>query len=223
MLSSPEKVTVLIPVYNRATYLFEALNCLYNQTYKNLEVIVYDDGSTDDTPKICSQPRQLTFIRDKVNKGVAHARNVLLKECKTKYACWWDSDDLSNTHRIAKQMEKIKAGFDIVFTSFKSFRVYESVNYREVPVQKERPIAFASMLFKINPDIQFNEKKRFGGEDIEWSNRMKKGKAVAHVAEVLYYVRYHNRRIGRVRARLTNQDRSGSYAAAEKRIFGSQS
>jgi len=162
----------------------------------------------------------IPIIQGQENKGVAVARNILLSACKTKYACWWDSDDLCNIYRIARQMKKIREGFDIVFTAFASFRGHNHVNFQEHPIQKKRPIAFASMLFKVDADILFNPGKKFGGEDTAWSTQMKKDKRVAYIDEVLYYVRYHDRRIGRVKKRLKPEDRAGSYAAADKRIFG---
>jgi glycosyltransferase involved in cell wall biosynthesis len=222
MLSGTEKVTILIPTYNRETLIIETLQCILKQTYPHINILIYNDGSTDRTEEVIRSNgfHGLSIIQGEENQGVAHARNILLSACKTKYACWWDSDDLCNIYRIEKQMEKIREGFDIVFTVFASFRSYEHINYEQGPIQKKRPIAFASMLFKIDTAIQFNEEKRFGGEDAAWSSRMKEGKKVSYIEEVLYYVRYHGRRIGQVRKRLTEEDRAGSYAEAEKRMFG---
>lgn len=222
MLSSAEKITVLIPTFNREALIIETLQCVLQQTYPYIDILIYDDGSTDRTERMIRSNgfHHLPIIQGQENKGVAEARNILLRSCKTKYACWWDSDDLCNVNRIEKQMEKVRKGFDIVFTAFTSFRGYDHINYQEKPIRKKRPVAFASMLFKVDTNILFDPGKKFGGEDAAWSMQMKKGKKVVYIEEVLYYVRYHDRRIGRVRKKLTERDRAGSYAEADKRIFG---
>lgn len=89
-------ISVIVPVYNVGKYLQRCLNSIIDQTYKNVEVILIDDGSTDGSEKICNEYAE----RDKrikvfsqSNRGVSVARNVGLKKAKGEYIAFVDSDD----------------------------------------------------------------------------------------------------------------------------------
>lgn len=89
-------VSILIPTYNRADFLGYALDSALNQTYKNIEVIVHDDASTDDTPNLLkkySDPR-LRIIRTKTNHGMLGGWNYIQHKAKGKYIKFLASDDL---------------------------------------------------------------------------------------------------------------------------------
>ena len=87
-------VSVIVPVYNVAQYVAECLNSLLNQTYRNLEIIVVDDGSTDNSLQICN-----TFLSDtrvkvfhKENGGLSDARNYGLEKATGAFVLFIDSD-----------------------------------------------------------------------------------------------------------------------------------
>ena len=89
------KVSVLIPTYNRADYLSQALASVFAQSQGPFEIIVVDDGSTDNTPEViaAAEPR-VRYIRHERNKGVAAARNTGLKAACGDVVAWLDADDL---------------------------------------------------------------------------------------------------------------------------------
>ncbi|VAV83415.1 hypothetical protein MNBD_DELTA01-505 [hydrothermal vent metagenome] len=99
-------VSVIIPTYNRAGYLIEAIESVLNQTYNDIEIIVVDDGSSDDTQE------KLKPYKDKIeyvyieNGGPARARNVGMQMARGKYIAFLDSDDLYYPYKI-----EIQAGF----------------------------------------------------------------------------------------------------------------
>lgn len=89
-------VSVVIPVYNVSKYLHRCLDSMVNQTYRNLEIILVDDGSTDSSPAICEQWAQQdsrVCVIHKKNAGLGMARNTGLEHATGKYICFFDSDD----------------------------------------------------------------------------------------------------------------------------------
>lgn len=94
-------ISVIIPCYNQAHFLSDAIESVLNQTYHNTEIIVIDDGSTDDTFDIATKYKQVKCIRQG-NKGVAHSRNNALKYIHGEFVVFLDADDLllSNALRI---------------------------------------------------------------------------------------------------------------------------
>ena len=105
--ASLPKVTVVMPVYNVAEYLLDALSSVLSQSYKNFEVIAVNDGSTDGSEKIlemlAAEISHLTVINQK-NAGVAEARNrgVAAMSSDSKYLMFIDSDDLMPKRSMAK-------------------------------------------------------------------------------------------------------------------------
>lgn len=189
-----ETVTVLVPMYNREKYIGEAIQSILEQTYTNLIVQVYDDGSTDrsiDIVKSFKDSRIQLTVGDK-NRGVSFARNQLLDLCTTKYAAWQDSDDLSNIHRLEYQMNVFEENC-IIFTRFKTWS--KEIDYHQVPEFYTTTGVNASTLFPVDKEIRFNE-GLIRGEDTEWLSRMYKKYHTKQVDYILYYIRYHKDRLG---------------------------
>lgn len=118
MMETKAKVTVIVPVYNVEKYLRKCLDSLINQTYKNLEIIVVDDGSTDNSVKICDEfankDNRITVIRQK-NGGISIARNVGLDKMTGSYVIFVDSDDYLEINAVEKFLKiSITEGADIV-------------------------------------------------------------------------------------------------------------
>jgi len=100
-----EKITVIIPVYNRPTLVQEALQSVLDQTYPNLEIIVVDDGSTDDTPlALQTFGDQIRIIHQK-NKGVSAARNTGIENSDGNWIAFLDSDDIWLPEKLSLQMQ----------------------------------------------------------------------------------------------------------------------
>ncbi|WP_430602145.1 hypothetical protein IGJ02_002419 [Enterococcus sp. DIV0724b] len=99
-----ELVSIIVPIYNVEKYLLECLESLVNQTYKNIEILLIDDGSTDQSREIAQEfceahPEFKTQLIVKENGGQSSARNVGIQHAKGTYFIFVDSDDLiSSTH-----------------------------------------------------------------------------------------------------------------------------
>jgi glycosyltransferase involved in cell wall biosynthesis len=103
-------VSVIIPSYNYEWHLPDTLDCLINQSYQNIEIIVVDDGSTDNTRELMQRylktdPR-ICYVYQK-NKGLSSARNLGIYHSKGTYIQFLDADDLISLHKIALQVEHL--------------------------------------------------------------------------------------------------------------------
>jgi glycosyltransferase involved in cell wall biosynthesis len=116
----PDLVTVVLPTYNRARTLPRAIASVLNQDYRNLELLVVDDASSDDTAAVVAavgDPR-VRYIRLPRNGGASHARNAGLAEAKGAFIAFQDSDDEWLAGKLMKQVEAAKAAGDPAVTVF---------------------------------------------------------------------------------------------------------
>ena len=103
-------VSIVIPTYNRASMLKRAIESAVKQQYRNIEIIVVDDGSEDDTQSVVSvinDPR-IQYIKSEGNNGVSFARNVGLKKVSGEYIAFLDSDDVFFLSKIREQVELLE-------------------------------------------------------------------------------------------------------------------
>ena len=126
-------VSVIIPTYNRAKKIKDAVESVINQTWKDLEVIVIDDGSTDNTKEVLT-----TIIDSRIryeyqqNSGACVARNRGITLSRGEYIAFHDSDDVWLPTKLQEQMEKIeKTNADILFCKY--FLHYASEKERKMP------------------------------------------------------------------------------------------
>ena len=100
-------VSIVVPVYNGSNFLREALNSALAQTYKNLEIIVVNDGSTDDTEKIALSYGDRIRYFYKENGGTSTALNLGIQNMKGEYFSWLSHDDLYYPNKIAREVEEL--------------------------------------------------------------------------------------------------------------------
>lgn len=113
-------VSIVIPVYNGSNYLKEAINSALAQTYKNIEIIVINDGSKDNgaTRDIALSYDDKIRYYEKGNGGVASALNLGIKQMRGEYFSWLSHDDLYYPNKIEEQVRMIKEiGVDIIVYS----------------------------------------------------------------------------------------------------------
>lgn len=109
-MNSFYKVGIIIPAYNVESYIFRALDSCINQSYKNIEIIVVDDGSSDSTYDVlksyADRDNRIKLFRQE-NAGVSAARNKALDLCESDYVIFLDSDDWLELDAIETLVEKI--------------------------------------------------------------------------------------------------------------------
>ncbi|MEA3554834.1 MAG: glycosyltransferase family A protein [Campylobacterota bacterium] len=114
------KISVIIPTYNRSEFIVKTIQTVLNQTVKVDEVIVIDDGSTDDTQNILkpfcdTNLNKIKYIKQK-NSGVSSARNLGIKISSNDWLCFLDSDDLWEDTKIEEQIKFHKQNKNILFS-----------------------------------------------------------------------------------------------------------
>lgn len=123
MISNDAKVSVIMPNFNCAAYLDQSITSVLKQTHKNFELVIVDDGSTDNSLDIVakyvdSDPRIVVFSQE--NAGVAAARNLGIERSNGEFIAFLDADDVWHASKLERQLASLQhnRGFDISFSSF---------------------------------------------------------------------------------------------------------
>lgn len=136
-----ELISVVVPVYNVQDCLDECLESIVSQTYKNLEIIVIDDGSTDLSSKKCdewSKKDSRIKVIHQENKGLAETRNVGISKSTGKYISFVDSDDFIDSKMIEILYKTlVKTNSQISVCKFKRVDNYSKVNLKRTGKIKE--------------------------------------------------------------------------------------
>ena len=114
-------VSVIMPSYNTAPYIEETVQSVLNQTYKNWELIIVDDCSTDETDDILSKftDERIRIYKNEKNSGAAVSRNKALREARGRWIAFLDSDDLWSPNKLEKQIAFMKTnGYSFSYTNY---------------------------------------------------------------------------------------------------------
>lgn len=128
-------VTIIIPVYNTGAYLKRCVDSVLSQTYQGLEVILVDDGSTDNSGEICDAYQlrdSRVVVVHKSNKGLGEARNTGLERATGKYICFVDSDDYID-RRLIEDCLSVANRWDLDVISYGFVRELSSGKKTEMP------------------------------------------------------------------------------------------
>ena len=135
-----ELVSVIMPAYNAEKTIEKSIRSILLQNYRELELIVADDASTDSTPdivqRLAQEDSRVKLVRLETNQGCYPARNAALRASRGKYIAFQDSDDISLSTRIETQLVPILLG-KAEFTLSRIFRSRCTVDELDVFNQKE--------------------------------------------------------------------------------------
>lgn len=212
MNSKKASVDILIPTYNREEYIEKCVDSILNQTFKDIKIVIYDDGSTDRTKQIIEYYQKfhnnIQYIRGTENRGVSFARNILLESSTADYIAWQDSDDISNPYRIEKSLNYIEhTGVDILFTdmifyvdgaSYKRSKTISKVNIYKYTNREGlvNNMNFATAFFNSRLKSHKFDESLLRKEDVKWiSNLIQNKVRFGYIEAPLYYCRRHPGRL----------------------------
>ena len=194
-------VSVVIPTYNRASLLIRAIESVFSQSYKNFEIIVVDDASTDNTREVVSKflddPR-VVYIRNEKNMGVSASRNRGIRYGRGEFVAFLDSDDYWLRDKLRKQVEIIMSDDDVgmVYTGERFIDEEGRIIRDEIP--KYSGFVYHVLLSKnfISPSSTLLRKEVFEKvgffredmnyrEDYEFFLRVAKNYKIAYVKDIL--------------------------------------
>lgn len=122
-----DKVSVIVPIYNAGKYLEECINSIVKQTYDNLQIILVNDGSRDNSWKICQQLQKSDnriSITSQPNSGVSVARNTGLDLANGKWIMFVDPDDILDKNIVSDLLDEVNSDRDIIISTCYGFDTY---------------------------------------------------------------------------------------------------
>lgn len=167
-MSQKSLVSVIIPTHNRAVLLERALNSALEQTWENLEIIVIDDASEDETHtllgELMGRYSHIRTIRNEKSKGAAVSRNIAIEHAKGEFITGLDDDDYWRPTRIERLMEEFEEGYSAVCSYDRMV-----MNDREAVWRKPTMITLDDLLYYNRVGNQVLTKKEYlekvGGYD----------------------------------------------------------
>ncbi len=203
-------VSIVMPAYNAEKYIAESVNSILTQTYKNFELLIADDCSTDRTREILSafNDSRISFHPNETNQGYLKTCNKLFSLCNGELVTFQDADDISVYDRIEKQVNEFLKDKDLGICTTNSVMIDSvgkkimsrkwAIDYEKFRTDEDYEVLLCGATIMLKNDLlkeiglyheYFN---RLGGEDYEWFFRaVCKGKGF-HLNDELYSYRIHN-------------------------------
>ncbi len=227
----PPLVSVVIPAYNQAQFLGQAIQSVLEQRYQNLEIIVVNDASTDNTPQVAAQFKdsRLKYITHSQNRGLPAARNTGMRASKGEIIALLDSDDIFPPDKLQVNVDFLREHPEIGVTYNPRFNLNHSAESIRDLWRPPKTVGLNDFIqgFPFSPSDMvirrewafkvglFDAGYRSGGEDLDFPCRLAlAGCQFAGVDRALNYRRFH---AGRRKKNLAN--RLNDYENALNRVF----
>ena len=211
MNESSPKVSIVLPTYNGAKYIWQSIDSCLNQTHKNIELIIVDDGSIDETYQIIRshQDKRVKYIRHEKNKGLPRALNAGFAKATGEYLTWTSDDNYYAKKAIEKMLSFLKnKPCEFVYCDFYIFNE-NKISGRNLIASPDSlnlkdnnfigPCFLYSAKVKevignYHPDTEL-------AEDYDYWIRISKKFSIAHLKEPLYFYRIHKKSLFSTRYR----------------------
>lgn len=209
------RITVFIPVYNGAHFLADAIESILNQSFKDFELLVIDDGSTDNSVQIAESytDYRIRLIKNGSNRGISFTRNFAIQEARGEFLALLDADDIAFSDRLEKQLVFLDNNPDVkgcgshaVIIDSEGLSIGEILKY-PVEVNKIK-VGFLFRNVFVNSTVMYrlaslkSSKGYYDGlcEDYEMAVQLNSRYSLANIDEVLVYYRKHDNNVSKVYA-----------------------
>lgn len=139
MVDEKPTVSVILPTYNRAHLIGRSIQSVLDQTYKDFEIVVVDDGSSDNTKEVIDSfsDMRIKYVRQQENRGASAVRNIGIKLAKGDYIAFQDSDDEWFSNKLEKQMEafeNVSSEVGVIYTDMLRINNKGEIKYWYSPI-----------------------------------------------------------------------------------------
>lgn len=209
------KVSVLMPVYNGEKYIAQAINSVLTQSFRDFELLIFDDGSTDKSAEIIAsyRDRRVRYLAHPINLGLSEARNRAIENSSGEYLAWLDSDDVSLPQRLLRQVALLDGKADLglcgTWVRTLGLRQEQVWQYPSDPafvrgrMLFDNPIATSAVMLRRSclaaPALRFNTNFALA-EDYELWECLSRNYKVSNVSEVLTFYRIHSDQITTIKS-----------------------
>lgn len=227
-MTQDKRVSIVLPVYNGASYVSDSINSIIDQTYKNWELIVVNDCSTDDTLKICERLSQkddrISVVSNKTNLKLPNSLNVGFALATGYYYTWTSDDNMYKNNAIETLVGALeqKPDVDMVYADYTN--IDEEGHVLDEFISQEPQYLVACNVF--GPCFLYTAgvAERVGGydpglflaEDYDYWMRIYRYGKVIHLADNLYYYRRHEGSLSETRKTSISKQ---TYKALEKNFL----
>ena len=194
-------ISCIVPVFNGERYLRESLDSILEQTYRPLQVIVVDDGSTDRTAEIGRSYGSRILLLQQPNGGSAVAKNQGISVAEGEYLAFLDADDVWHPEKLARQMARLRqrTEIDLCFTRFQHFWMPELAKEEQLYKnsrlsQLQSAWSIATLLTRRSTFDRFGlfDDGLRGNENMIWFLRAAgRGAVIEVLSDVLMHRRFH--------------------------------
>ena len=201
MSENSPKVSIVLPTYNGARYLKQSIDSCLNQSHKNIELVIVDDGSTDNTTEIIKSYKdsRIKYVRHKKNSGLPNALNTGFAHTTGEYVTWTSDDNYYSENAVEKELLFLRErNYPFVYCDFYRFDAEKPLNLHLVmlpdvlELEKNNDVGpcvlFSRKVLEIigefDPDTEL-------AEDYDYWIRVWKAFPMYHLAEPLYFYRDH--------------------------------
>lgn len=191
------KISIIITAYNYGLYIEDAIKSALEQSIPSHEIIVVDDGSTDNTKEIVQKYTGMVKYIYQENKGLPEARNTGIKECTGDYILPLDADDRISPYYIEDIVKALEddPSIDVVYCDLQHYGDRIDRVYMNFPLNKEtfkncNPISYCSAVRKSL--AHYNPQMKFGWEDYEqWIRLFLEGRKFKHISIAHFFYHRH--------------------------------
>jgi glycosyltransferase involved in cell wall biosynthesis len=198
-----EKVSIVLPTHNGSRYLRQSIDSCLQQTFKNIELIIVDDGSTDKTPEIIKsyKDKRIRYIKHKENRGLPHSLNTGFSYATGEYLTWTSDDNIFAAEAIEKMLSFLKENkLEFVYCDFYLFsnddlqnrQIFRLPEPHDLHFEKQSRVGACFLYSKrvkevvgdYNPDFVFVE-------DCDYWIRVSQKFPMGHLNVPIYFYRTH--------------------------------